>query len=111
MTFTTVPRDILNPADGSVITTVVDNSAGDVDAAVRRAHVAQRTWALASPGYRASALREFARAVTAHRDELAALETSKALRRPALVGDRYGAGDQQLSACRKGVGRRKVVYV
>ena len=45
---------------------------------VRRAHVAQRTWALASPGYRASALREFARAVTAHRDELAALETSNA---------------------------------
>jgi acyl-CoA reductase-like NAD-dependent aldehyde dehydrogenase len=66
--------DIVNPADESVVTSVPELEAGDVDDAVARARTAQRRWAALAPADRASALRSFAAAVDAHVDELADLE-------------------------------------
>ncbi len=50
--------------------------AAGVDDAVARARVAQRRWAALAPAQRAGALRDFAAAVDAHVDELAALEVA-----------------------------------
>jgi acyl-CoA reductase-like NAD-dependent aldehyde dehydrogenase len=66
--------DIVNPADESVVTSVPELEAGDVDDAVDRARTAQRRWAALAPADRAAALRSFAAAVDAHVDELADLE-------------------------------------
>jgi acyl-CoA reductase-like NAD-dependent aldehyde dehydrogenase len=66
--------DIVNPADESVVTSVPELEAGDVDDAVARARTAQRRWAALAPADRAAALRSFAAAVDAHVDELADLE-------------------------------------
>jgi acyl-CoA reductase-like NAD-dependent aldehyde dehydrogenase len=66
--------DIVNPADESVVTSVPELQAGDVDDAVDRARTAQRRWAALAPADRAAALRSFAAVVDAHVDELADLE-------------------------------------
>lgn len=66
--------DIVNPADESVVTSVPELEAGDVDEAVARARTAQRRWAALAPADRAAALRSFAAVVDAHVDELADLE-------------------------------------
>ncbi|GAB3034278.1 aldehyde dehydrogenase [Nocardioides flavus (ex Wang et al. 2016)] len=66
--------DIVNPADESVVTSVPELEAGDVDEAVARATSAQRRWAALAPAERAGALRSFASVVDAHVDELAELE-------------------------------------
>jgi acyl-CoA reductase-like NAD-dependent aldehyde dehydrogenase len=66
--------DIVNPADESVVTSVPELEAGDVDDAVARARTAQRRWAALAPADRAAALRSFAAVVDAHVDELADLE-------------------------------------
>ena len=66
--------DIVNPADESVVTSVPELEAGDVDDAVDRARTAQRRWAALAPADRAAALRSFAAVVDAHVDELADLE-------------------------------------
>jgi len=66
--------DIVNPADESVVTSVPELEAGDVDDAVARARNAQRRWAALAPADRAAALRSFAAVVDAHVDELADLE-------------------------------------
>jgi acyl-CoA reductase-like NAD-dependent aldehyde dehydrogenase len=66
--------DIVNPADESVVTSVPEMEAGDVDDAVARARTAQRRWAALAPADRAAALRSFAAVVDAHVDELADLE-------------------------------------
>ena len=71
---TTAMFDIVNPADESVVTSVPELEAGDVDEAVARARSAQRRWAALAPADRAAALRSFAAVVDAHVDELADLE-------------------------------------
>ncbi|WP_255952867.1 aldehyde dehydrogenase family protein [Streptomyces odontomachi] len=78
---TPAPPDELvvrNPATEEIITTVRAATAEDVHAAVRRAAVAQRTWAALAPGDRARLLRRFATAVDAHLEELAQLEVREA---------------------------------
>ena len=70
--------EVVNPADESVVTTVEELEADAVDAAVARAHVAQRRWAALEPAQRAGLLRDFAAAVDAHVEELAELEVANA---------------------------------
>ena len=52
---TTAMFDIVNPADESVVTSVPELEAGDVDDAVERARTAQRRWAELAPADRAAA--------------------------------------------------------
>ncbi|MGK0722378.1 aminobutyraldehyde dehydrogenase [Leucobacter sp. W1478] len=49
-------RDLLNPATGEVIAQISESTIDDVDAAVRSAREAQRTWGESTPGTRALAL-------------------------------------------------------
>lgn len=65
---------LVDPADESVIGTVEQTPAEEVDAAVDRARRAQRGWAALAPADRARGLRRFAAAVDAHVEELARLE-------------------------------------
>lgn len=65
---------VVNPATAEPIVTLERASIDEVDAAVARAVAAQRGWARLAPLARAEALRDFARVVEAHVDELAALE-------------------------------------
>ncbi|MFJ4714632.1 aldehyde dehydrogenase family protein [Streptomyces sp. NPDC088785] len=69
---------VLNPATEDVVATVPAAGPADVDAAVRRAHTAQRGWAAAAPADRARLLRRFAAAVDDHLEELARLEVREA---------------------------------
>jgi acyl-CoA reductase-like NAD-dependent aldehyde dehydrogenase len=69
MTFT-----VINPTTGAAIRDVSRASVDEVDAAIARAVVAQRSWAALAPVARADALRSFARVVEAHVEELAQLE-------------------------------------
>ncbi|MEU0964473.1 aldehyde dehydrogenase family protein [Streptomyces sp. NPDC005917] len=70
--------DVLNPATEEVIATVPGAVEQDVDAAVRRAARAQRTWAALAPADRARLLRRFAVVVDEQREELAQLEVREA---------------------------------
>ncbi|GAA0419904.1 aldehyde dehydrogenase family protein [Streptomyces luteireticuli] len=70
--------EILNPATEEVVATVPAATAEDVDAAVRRAAAAQRSWAGLAPGDRARLLRRFAAVVDEHLEELALLEVREA---------------------------------
>ncbi len=65
---------ILNPANEHVVTTVEHLDVAETDAAITRAAVAQRAWAVLAPADRAQALRRFADAVDADREHLASLE-------------------------------------
>ncbi|GFG69008.1 aldehyde dehydrogenase family protein [Mycolicibacter senuensis] len=71
-------HDLINPATGAAFGTVEHVDAAAVDDAVGRAQVAQQRWARSAPAERAAALRDFAAAVDAHVDELAALEVRNA---------------------------------
>ncbi|MFF1733360.1 aldehyde dehydrogenase family protein [Streptomyces sp. NPDC058247] len=71
-------HDILNPATEEVIATIQATSRDEVDAAVLRAHRAQRGWAAAAPADRARLLRRFAAVVDEHVEELARLEVREA---------------------------------
>ncbi|WP_422748236.1 aldehyde dehydrogenase family protein [Mycobacterium sp. WMMD1722] len=68
--------DVINPATEEVLRTVDLVDVEGVDDAVARARSAQRAWAGLAPAQRAGALRDFAAAVDAHVDELAALEVA-----------------------------------
>ena len=68
--------DVINPATEQVLRTVELLDAAAVDDAVARASVAQKAWAASAPAAKAAALRDFAAAVDAHVDELAALEVA-----------------------------------
>ncbi|CAM5421396.1 NAD/NADP-dependent betaine aldehyde dehydrogenase [Streptomyces californicus] len=70
--------DVIAPATAEVIATVPAATAADVDAAVRRAATAQRSWAAAAPADRARLLRRFAAVVDEHVEELAQLEVREA---------------------------------
>ncbi|GAA4926860.1 aldehyde dehydrogenase family protein [Streptomyces coeruleoprunus] len=74
----TTQLHVLNPATEEVVATVPGATAADVDAAVTRAALAQRTWAAAAPADRARLLRRFARVVDDHIEELALLEVREA---------------------------------
>jgi acyl-CoA reductase-like NAD-dependent aldehyde dehydrogenase len=67
---------IVNPASERPVTTVPGTSVEEADAAIARAHVAQRDWRAVAPGDRARLLRAFAAEVDAHVEELAQLEVA-----------------------------------
>jgi acyl-CoA reductase-like NAD-dependent aldehyde dehydrogenase len=67
---------ILNPASEQPVRTVPGTSAEETDAAIARAHAAQREWRAIAPGDRARLLRAFAAEVDAHVEELAQLEVA-----------------------------------
>ncbi|GLY94695.1 aldehyde dehydrogenase family protein [Actinoplanes sp. NBRC 103695] len=66
--------DVINPATGSVLTSVPGMGLEETDAAIERAHKAFESWRTVAPGDRARLLRRFAAVVDAHLDELADLE-------------------------------------
>jgi len=68
--------DLINPATEQHLEAVELLEVPAVDDAVARAKAAQKRWAAVSPAERATALRNFAAAVDASIDELAALETA-----------------------------------
>ena len=72
--FSEVSR-IVNPATGTVIATVPNATAGDVDRAVQHAKKAAFEWGRTAPGERAALMFALADAVTADTDQLADLET------------------------------------
>jgi succinate-semialdehyde dehydrogenase/glutarate-semialdehyde dehydrogenase len=74
--------DVLDPATGSVITSVADGGIEDAMAAVGAAEDAAASWAATAPRARAEILRAAFELMTAQREELAtliALENGKAL--------------------------------
>lgn len=68
---------VMNPATGRPIAVVAGGGPDEVDAAVRAAQRAQPAWANRPPRERGRYLREAARLIRAHADELAALECSE----------------------------------
>ena len=68
--------EVINPATEELLRTVELTDTAGVDDAVARAQSAQRKWARLAPAERAGALRDFAAAVDAHVEELAALEVA-----------------------------------
>ncbi len=71
-------REILNPAEGSLIATVVEGDAEVVDRAVQAALGARREWARRTPQSRAAVLLAMAERITACEEELARLESLNA---------------------------------
>ncbi|CAM5590694.1 aldehyde dehydrogenase family protein [Streptomyces abikoensis] len=69
---------VINPATEELVATVPAATPHDVDAAVKRAATAQRSWSALAPGDRARHLRRFAAAVDTHLEELAQLEVREA---------------------------------
>ena len=67
--------DVLDPATGEAVGRIPAGSPEAVDAAVRAARAAQPAWARTAPADRAAALKEAARRLRAHAEELAALQT------------------------------------
>ena len=70
--------DVINPATGTVFTSVPSLDLAAADAAIERAHRAFDSWRRVAPGDRARLLRRFAAVVDAHVDELAELEVRNA---------------------------------
>ncbi|MCU1406404.1 MAG: aldehyde dehydrogenase [Glaciihabitans sp.] len=68
--------ELINPADETVLQTILHTTIVEVDAAVADAVTAQRGWAALPPAERASALRRFAAVVDAATEELAWLEVA-----------------------------------
>lgn len=69
---------VLNPATGAAVRDVALASVEETDAAIARAVRAQRAWVDLAPVARADALRDFARVVEDHVEELAQLEVLEA---------------------------------
>jgi acyl-CoA reductase-like NAD-dependent aldehyde dehydrogenase len=69
---------VVNPATEEIVTTVARTTAGETDAAIERAVMAQAAWRAVAPADRAGLLRSFASAVDAHIEELAGLEVTGA---------------------------------
>jgi betaine-aldehyde dehydrogenase len=65
---------ITAPATGAALGTVPDATIEEVDAAVRAAHEAYRQWRHAAPAERTAVLREMARRLRAHGEELALID-------------------------------------
>ncbi len=67
--------DVLNPADQSVVATVTNAAAPDIDRAVQAAHTAFREWSLLAPKDRGRFLLTIQELMEERRDELARLVT------------------------------------
>jgi acyl-CoA reductase-like NAD-dependent aldehyde dehydrogenase len=70
--------DVINPATGTVLTSVRSLGLAETDAAIERAQRAFGAWRQVAPGDRARLLRRFAAAVDDHLEELAGLEVRNA---------------------------------
>ncbi|MEZ6022145.1 MAG: aldehyde dehydrogenase family protein [Hyphomonadaceae bacterium] len=68
--------DVINPATEAVVAQIEEADVAAVDRAVTEARAAFEQWRCVSVEQRQAALRRAARAVEAHVDELAELETS-----------------------------------
>jgi aminobutyraldehyde dehydrogenase len=68
--------DVVNPADGSVLTTVIEGTADDVDKAVQAAVAAKADWARLVPKQRAEILHKIADRLAENADVLARLESA-----------------------------------
>jgi len=66
--------EVINPATEKVVKAIELADQAATDAAIERAHKAFDSWRHVAPGDRAKLLRSFAVVVSAHREELAALE-------------------------------------
>jgi acyl-CoA reductase-like NAD-dependent aldehyde dehydrogenase len=66
--------DVINPATGTVLTSVPSLGLAETDAAIERARRAFGEWRQVAPGDRARLLRRFAAVVDDHLEELAELE-------------------------------------
>jgi acyl-CoA reductase-like NAD-dependent aldehyde dehydrogenase len=73
-----VTTDVINPATGTVLTSVPSLGVEETDAAIERAQRAFAGWRAVAPGERARLLRRFAAVVDEHLDELAGLEVRNA---------------------------------
>ncbi|MCU7723745.1 aldehyde dehydrogenase family protein [Actinoplanes sp. KI2] len=73
-----MPTDVINPATGTVLTSVPSLGLEETDAAIERAHRAFPAWRAVAPGERARLLRRFAAVVDEYLDELAGLEVANA---------------------------------
>jgi succinate-semialdehyde dehydrogenase/glutarate-semialdehyde dehydrogenase len=67
--------DVINPADQSVVATVTNAAAPDIDRAVQAAHAAFREWSLLAPKDRGRFLLAIQELMEERRDELARLVT------------------------------------
>lgn len=67
-------KETINPGNGSVIDSISQAGADDVDAAVQAAHTAFESWRLTPPAQRAATLRKAAVAMREHAAELALLD-------------------------------------
>ena len=65
---------VINPATEDIVTEIHQHSQDETDALIERAAVAFNLWRKVSPGERSALLRNFAREVSNHREELAQLE-------------------------------------
>ncbi|GAA3341621.1 aldehyde dehydrogenase family protein [Amorphoplanes nipponensis] len=83
---------VLNPGDGTAVTTVAVASEADVAAAVQAARDAAPGWRRTAPGARAAALHAAANAVEAAADELAALMNAEMGKPVDGARDSIGAG-------------------
>jgi len=70
--------DVINPATGTVLTSVPSLGLAETDAAIERARIAFGEWRQVAPGDRARLLRRFATVVDDHLEELAQLEVGNA---------------------------------
>jgi acyl-CoA reductase-like NAD-dependent aldehyde dehydrogenase len=70
--------DVINPATGTVLTSVRSLGLEETDAAIERARIAFGEWRQVAPGDRARLLRRFATVVDDHLEELAELEVRNA---------------------------------
>ena len=66
--------EVINPATEKVVKAIELADEAATDGAIERAHKAFDSWRHVAPGDRAKILRSFAAVVSAHREELAALE-------------------------------------
>jgi aldehyde dehydrogenase (NAD+) len=69
--------DVVNPATDEVIASVPAGTAADVDAAVRAANTAFRTWSQTSVEQRLDVIRRIVAELTARREEMAATVTAE----------------------------------
>jgi succinate-semialdehyde dehydrogenase/glutarate-semialdehyde dehydrogenase len=67
--------DVLDPATGEVVGRIPAGSPADADAAVTAAAKAHQSWARTAPADRADLLKQAARTLRSHVDELAGLQT------------------------------------
>ena len=67
-------HDVINPATGVLVRTVVQADADQADEAITRADAAGATWREVAPADRGRLLRRFSEAVDSHLEELAQLE-------------------------------------